>query len=70
MVISPIQVPKEEYDLLIVDEAHRLRQRKALAQYPTFDKNNKKLGFDNSGTELDWILKCSKNQIFFYDRSL
>lgn len=67
MVISPIQVPKEEYDLLIVDEAHRLRQRKALAQYPTFDKNNKKLGLDNTGTELDWILKCSKNQILFYD---
>lgn len=67
MVISPIQVPKEEYDLLIVDEAHRLRQRKALSQYPTFDKNNEKLGLDNSGTELDWILKCSKNQIFFYD---
>lgn len=67
MVISPIQVPKEKYDLLIVDEAHRLRQRKALAQYPTFDKNNKKLGLDNTGTELDWILKCSKNQILFYD---
>ena len=67
MVLSPIEVPKEEYDLLIVDEAHRLRQRKALSQYPAFDKNNTKLGFDKSGTELDWILKCSKNQVFFYD---
>ena len=67
MVISPVEVPKQEYDLLIVDEAHRLRQRKALSQYPVFDKNNQKLGFDNSGTELDWILKCSRNQVFFYD---
>ena len=67
MVISPIEVPKEKYDLLIVDEAHRLRQRKALSQYPVFDKNNRQLGFDNSGTELDWILKCSRNQVFFYD---
>lgn len=67
MVLSPVDVPKMEYDLLIVDEAHRLRQRKALAQYPTFDKNNAKLGFDNNGTELDWILKCSKNQVLFYD---
>lgn len=67
MVISPVEVPKENYDLLIIDEAHRLRQRKALAQYPVFDRNNEKLGFDNNGTELDWIIKCSKNQIFFYD---
>lgn len=67
MVISPIQVPKGHYDLLIVDEAHRLRQRKALSHYPSFDKNNRLLGLDNSGTELDWILKCSDNQIFFYD---
>ncbi|WP_312648597.1 DNA/RNA helicase domain-containing protein [Aminipila sp.] len=67
MVLSPIDVPKMEYDLLIVDEAHRLRQRKALSNYPTFDKNNTKLGFDNNGTELHWILKCSKNQVFFYD---
>ncbi len=67
MVISPIEVPKEKYDLLVVDEAHRLRQRKALSQYPVFDNNNRKLGFDNSGTELDWILKCSRNQVFFYD---
>jgi DUF2075 family protein/DNA replication protein DnaC len=67
MVISPVQVPRDHYDLLIVDEAHRLRQRKALAQYPAFDKNNKLLGFDNNGTELDWIMKCSDNQLFFYD---
>lgn len=62
-----MEVPKEQYDLLIVDEAHRLRQRRALAQYSPFDKNNKLLGLDDSGTELDWILKCSKNQILFYD---
>ena len=32
-----------------------------------FRKNNKKLGLDDRGTELDWILANSKNQIFFYD---
>lgn len=69
MVLSPYDVVKTEepYDLLIVDEAHRLQQRKALSNYATFDKNNEKLGFDQNGTQLDWILKCSKNQIFFYD---
>lgn len=67
MVLSPTQVPKDTYDLLIVDEAHRLKQRKALAQYPAFDKNNSKFGLGKEGTELDWILGSSKNQVLFYD---
>ena len=73
MVLSPNDVAKNNqiYDLLIVDEAHRLRQRKNLSsakQYNTFKLNNIKLGLDeNEGTELDWILKKSKYQIFFYD---
>ena len=67
MVLSPTQVPKDYYDLLIVDEAHRLRQRKALAQYPAFDRNNQKFGLGNEGTELDWIIRSSKNQVLFYD---
>ena len=67
MILSPMDVPKDTYDLLIVDEAHRLRQRKALARYPQFDANNNKFGLDKTGTELDWILKSSKNQILFYD---
>ena len=67
MIIAPIDVPKSRYDLLIVDEAHRLRKRKGLSQYPAFDANNKLLGLGNEGTELDWIMKCSKHQVFFYD---
>ncbi len=67
MVISPLQVPDDHYDLLVVDEAHRLRKRKALNRYPPFDKNNTKLGFGKEGTELDWVIKCSDAQIFFYD---
>lgn len=69
MVLSPHEVGKkaEMYDLLIVDEAHRLRRRKNLTQYGTFDENNKKLNLGNNGTELDWILLKSKYQLFFYD---
>lgn len=69
MVLSPNDVGKsnEKYDLLIVDEAHRLRRRKNLTQYGTFDKNNRKMNLGNDGTELDWILLKSKYQIFFYD---
>ncbi len=69
MVISPNDVCKLDgkYDLLIVDESHRLRRRKNLTQYGTFDKNNQRLGLGKNGTELDWILKKSKYQILFYD---
>lgn len=69
MVIGPNDVTKNKYDILIVDEAHRLKQRKNIANYWSFDKTNKLFGFDNKGTELDWILKSSKNQIFFYDQN-
>lgn len=67
MIISPSDTFKKEYDLLIVDEAHRLRQYKNIGWMGPFKKNNQKLGLDDSGTELDWIIANSKNQIFFYD---
>ena len=78
MVLSPQQVvtdylkTKKEYDLLIVDEAHRLKCKDAgnlsIGQNKSFKENNRQLGFDEEkGTELDWLLKCSKNLILFRD---
>lgn len=67
MVISPSDTLKEKYDLLIIDESHRLRQYKNISWRGVFKKNNEKLGLGDKGTELDWILANSKNQIFFYD---
>ncbi|HEY9008252.1 MAG TPA: DNA/RNA helicase domain-containing protein [Ohtaekwangia sp.] len=68
MVMSPSDVTKKgDYDLLIVDEAHRLRQYRNIGWLGEFKKTNQRLGLGDDGTELDWILKCSKNQIFFYD---
>ncbi len=69
MVINPSDTFKsgEKYDLLIVDEAHRLRQYRNISWMGAFKKNNEKLGLDSNGTELDWIIANSKNQIFFYD---
>ena len=69
MILNPSETfkLKEPYDLLIVDEAHRLRQYKNIGWMGTFKKNNQKLGLDDRGNELDWILANSKNQIFFYD---
>ena len=60
----------KKYDLLIVDEAHRLKCRNKghLSFYGRFDECNRKLGLDKMlGTELDWIYKCSKSQIIFRD---
>ncbi len=67
MVIGPSEVIKKEYDILLVDEAHRLRQRKNITNYKSFDDANKVLKLGKNGTELDWILARSKHQIFFYD---
>lgn len=67
MVIGASDVIKKEYDLLVVDEAHRLQQRRNIVNYGSFDTVNRKLGLDNSGTELDWVLMNSKHQLFFYD---
>jgi hypothetical protein len=67
MVINPSESFKHKYDLLIVDEAHRLRQYKNIGWMGAFKNNNRKLGLDDSGNELDWVIANSKNQIFFYD---
>ena len=67
MIINPSETFKKKYDLLIVDEAHRLRQYKNIGWMGVFKKNNQKLGLDDTGTELDWIIANSRNQIFFYD---
>ncbi|MFZ1528432.1 MAG: DNA/RNA helicase domain-containing protein [Ferruginibacter sp.] len=69
MIINPSDTFKinKKYDLLIVDEAHRLRQYKNISWMGSFKKNNQKLGLGDSGTELDWVVANSHNQIFFYD---
>lgn len=76
MVLSPADVVKnynstgEKFDLLIVDEAHRLKCRNKghLSNYRTFDECNRILGLDKyKGTELDWLMECSENIIMFRD---
>lgn len=75
MVLSPFDVGKDpgRFDLLLVDEAHRLTQRasqgsgprnKAYAEITTalFGSD------DKTKTQLDWILAKSANQVFLLDR--
>ena len=67
MVIGPNEVVNKKYDVLIVDETHRLHQRKNIPNYGSFDKTNKILGLGNEGTELDWIIQSAKQVVLFYD---
>jgi DUF2075 family protein/predicted GIY-YIG superfamily endonuclease len=69
MVMSPSETFQLgiKYDLLIVDEAHRLRQYRNISWRGEFKKKNELLGLGDDGTELDWIMANSHNQIFFYD---
>lgn len=72
MVIGPSDVVKDEkYDLLIVDEAHRLTKRWKLQNHGSYDKTCYALGIKkediSSTTQLDWIKKSSKHFILFYD---
>jgi len=69
MVIGPSEVVNGKYDILIVDEVHRLRRRKNITNFQAFDINNKKLELGNNGDELDWIIKSSDQQILFYDKN-
>jgi DUF2075 family protein/predicted GIY-YIG superfamily endonuclease len=76
MVLEPFEVGESDtvYDLLIVDEAHRLQQRNnqpAAQRNIQFRVINEKLfGADDSKyTQLDWILARSHDQIFLLDQA-
>lgn len=68
MVITASEAMKSpNYDLLLVDESHRLKRRKNIVGYGSFDKNNTTLGLGQDGTELDWVMLSSRNMALFYD---
>ncbi|MBT5827303.1 MAG: DUF2075 domain-containing protein [Alphaproteobacteria bacterium] len=70
MVISPSEVSRNKFDLLLVDEAHRLKRRVNLTNYQAFDKSCEILGLDpKNATELDWVLLQAKSTILFYDEN-
>lgn len=69
MVIGPNEVVRKKYDLVLVDEAHRLQRRRNIMGYGAYDNVNKRLGLDKEAIQLDWIMKSSKHQIFFYDEN-
>lgn len=68
MVIGPNDIIKKDYDIVIVDEAHRLKQRKDLVNYKAYNMICDKLNLPRDSTQLDWILaKKRPLTILFYD---
>lgn len=74
MVLTPFEVGESEkpYDLLIVDEAHRLGQRAnqpSAAQNSKFSAINQSLfGEDRSDiTQMDWVKAQSRHQLYLID---
>lgn len=67
MILGPNDVSKENYDLLIVDESHRLNRRKQITSYGAYDKVNQMLNLPRETSQLQWILRQSTYQILIYD---
>jgi DUF2075 family protein len=74
MVLTPFQVGQnpDRFDLLIVDETHRLNQRAnqpSGVQNRLFAEINRRLfgADDPTRTQLDWITEMSDHQIFLID---
>lgn len=71
LVMSPAEATKIDgkFDVLLVDEAHRLKTtRNVGTTIKSMYDTNEKLGLDKkNGNQLDWVLRKSKHQILFYD---
>ena len=70
LVVGPTAVVKNHYDIVFVDESHRLKRRKNIMEYKSFDNCCRKLGMDPSkANQLDWIINRCKHCVLFYDSS-
>jgi len=71
MVIGPTKLADDHYDIIVVDESHRLRRRVNLGSYyRDFDITCSKLGLDKkSCSELEWVTQQSDKAILFYDEN-
>ena len=66
-ILSPSDVTKQKYDILLVDEAHRLHQYKNISYMGPFKACCERIGLTTESDELDWILHQCKCPILFYD---
>ncbi|GGH20473.1 DUF2075 domain-containing protein [Sphingobacterium alkalisoli] len=70
MVVGPSEVTNGKYDIVLVDESHRLRRRVVLGSYFNyFDQAAQRMGkIPEETNELEWIQEQSNKAILFYDR--
>lgn len=72
IVIGPYDVTDNEYDVVFVDETHRLKHRNGMITFDIghFDKLCKLFGLNNkSSSQLDLIVHQSKFQVLVYDEN-
>jgi DUF2075 family protein/SOS-response transcriptional repressor LexA/predicted GIY-YIG superfamily endonuclease len=71
MVVGPTALSKEKYDIVLVDESHRLRRRVNIGTYfRAFSDACERLGLDpEKHTELNWVLTQAEKAILFYDEN-
>jgi uncharacterized protein len=70
MVVGPSEIVDNRFDIIVVDESHRLRRRVNLTNFFSFDVACEKLNLDKYNcSELDWVLMQSDNVILFYDKT-
>ena len=68
MVISPVDIAKDKYDIVVVDEAHRLKNYEGTQQHGFHKKANKALGIDEKASELSMVMAGDRAlTILFYD---
>lgn len=59
---------KKCFDVLLVDEAHRLKQYRNIVNRGSFKRTSTTLGLDfQTCSEVDWIMDQAKIPVFFYD---
>ena len=68
MVIGPNDIARNDYDVLLVDEAHRLQRSKDLTQYGCFYKVCELLGVSKESNQLERITSKKRAlTVLFYD---
>ena len=68
-VVAPIAVAKQRYDIVICDEAQRLRRAQNAGRYYSgiLQAQNRRMGLPEDSDELDWLLRNSRWLVLFYD---
>ncbi len=67
-IIGPSDVTKHShYDVLLIDEAHRMHDVSGAMVVPAYWATCDKLDLDHSASQWDWMLAASDSTIFFFD---